>query len=184
MTETTGPGAPEDFDLDAWLDETKRPERSVTVYGRSDLIADMDVLEERIRVLKLAVEQAGDEEELGSTGKRELRELEAQWQDLAEQFSASAFTLRVQGLTKDEQVAINVQAKEDKADDAELGYRLISAALVKPKATPKQARRLKEKLGEGQFGKVVTAYNTASTTFPKVNANFLPKSSGRGSTDE
>jgi len=38
--------SPQDFDFDAWLDGADKPQRSVIVYQKAGLIADLDVLAE------------------------------------------------------------------------------------------------------------------------------------------
>ena len=165
---------PETFDLDAWLADAERPERSVTVYQKAGLIADLDSLAERI--------QNADEDDVdgpsmgGGAGK-----LRAEYAKLAKQFHDSALTVKVQSLTRDEQKQIE-KANPD-LDPAELGYHILSAALVHPKATPAQAKKLNKAIGDAQFGRIITAYHQANNETPEVSADFLPKSSGQESTE-
>ena len=37
-----GKNTPKDFDVDAWLDGLSRPQRSVRVYQRGDIMAQLD----------------------------------------------------------------------------------------------------------------------------------------------
>jgi hypothetical protein len=171
MTEVT----PQDFDLDAWLEGADRPERAVTVYRNAGLIAEMDILEQQIT--------NADEDDVdgpsmgGGAGK-----LRAQYAKLAQQFQASALTVRVHSLTKDEQVKIN----EDNPDlkPGELGFHILSAALTSPKASPAQLQKMQETLGEAQFGLIIRAFNSACNDLPEVSADFLPKPSTRGDGGE
>jgi len=157
---------PQDFDFDAWLDDAERPARSVTVYQKAGLIADLDRLAEQIG--------NEDEEEVDgpSMGGGSLR---AQYAKLAQQFHDSALTIRVQGHDDDE--------KRKLADDnpgltpTELGYIVIADAITSPKVTPAQLKRLAQKIGEAQFTQIPVAYHQASTEIPTVSADFLPKRS-------
>lgn len=167
---------PETFDLDAWLEDAERPEHAVTVYQKAGLIADLDVLAARI-------EAADEDDEVdgpsmgGGVGK-----LRAQYEALAKQFHDSALTVRVQSLTQDEQKAI---LEENKGlDAAELGRLILSRALVHPVATPDQLRKLNAVVGDAQFNRILQAFYQACGEVPAVSADFLPKSSGLGSSDE
>jgi hypothetical protein len=162
MTET-----PQDFDFDKWLDDAERPQRSVTVYQKSGLIADLDALEARI----LAAED--DEDVDGPSMAGGPAKLRAEYQKLAKQFHDSALTIRVQGHDDEEKRQFAIANK----GDADLVYIVLADAIQSPKATPAQLKRLAEKVGEVQFGQILTAYHQASTEIPTVSADFLPKPS-------
>ena len=70
---------PQDFDVDAWLDGAERPERSVTVYQKSALIADLDALEARI----LAADEDVEEVDGPSAGGSSSGRLRAEYAKLA-----------------------------------------------------------------------------------------------------
>lgn len=167
--------SPETFDLDAWLADAERPERSVTVYQKAGLIADLDALAERI---KNADEEADVDGPSMGGGVGKLR---AEYAKLAKQFHDSALTVKVQSVTRDEQKQI--EKANPGLDSAELGYHIISAALVSPKATPAQTKKLNTVLGDAQFGLIINAYHLANNDAPAVSADFLPKSSGQESSD-
>lgn len=168
---------PKSFDLDAWLQDAQRPQRSVTVYARPDLIADLDALEQKIKL-------AQDANRLDETGLGEMspvQALQAAYYELAEEFSRSSLVVRLQGLTSDEQKAIREEAKAAGDDSNEaVGFRMISASLMHPKASVEQAKRLRDKIGEAQYSAIIATYNAACGSFPEVSADFLRKSSGRG----
>lgn len=107
MTEITN--AP-DFDLDAWLDGAKRTERSVIVYGRADLLADIDLLEAEQRTLKSIPEEDR------SMGGDDADELQRKIDDLNVQMNASKMVLRVRSLIGEELESIRVQANIDLKD--------------------------------------------------------------------
>jgi len=157
MTET-----PQDFDLDAWLDDAERPQRSVTVYQKAGLIADLDALEAKI-------ENAEDEEVDGpSAGGGSLR---GQYAKLAKEFHDSALTIRIEGRDENERA----KAAAGEADPALRGAAVIADAIISPKFSPKQVEKLAERIGEAQFANVVATFKAAFSDIPAVSADFLPK---------
>lgn len=178
MTEETAPlGAPEDFDLEAWLTDAKRPERSVTVYKRADLIADLDELERQIDNANRAGAQ---EESLSSAGAK----LEAEYLAKLQEFHDSALTVRVSGLTQDEINKIHSAGKKAKENQNQIGRRLIEAALVWPKINTEGLERLANAIGDAQMTQIVNAYQLATMKAPVVTVPFSLRSSGQDDTQE
>lgn len=168
MTET-----PQDFDIEAWIEGAERPKRSVTVYQKAGLIADLDRLEEQIR-------NADDEDVDGpSMGGGNLR---ARYAKLAQEFRDSALTFTVQGHDAAEKQAL-AEANPG-LPPAELGYIVIADAIVSPKVTAEQLKRIESRIGSAQFDQIPTAYYRASSEIPVVSADFLPKRSTRGDGGE
>lgn len=164
MTET-----PQDFDFDAWLEGAERPQRSVTVYQKAGLIADLDRLEEQIN-------NADDDAEVdGPSMAGGVGKLRAEYARVAQAFHDSALVIRVQGLREDEQRAIG-KANPDAAPSV-LGTHVLAAAITSPKVTPAQVAKLEKVIGDPQFTRILTAYYGASKEFPAVSADFLPKHS-------
>jgi hypothetical protein len=170
MTET-----PKDFDFDAWLDGAERPERAVTVYQKSGLIAELDRLAELIN-------NADEEDVDGPSMGGGAGSLRAEYATIAQQFHDSALTVRVQSLTKDEQREI-AEANTD-LDKTALGRVILSQAIISPKATPAQVKKLERVIGDAQFARILTAYYQACNEVPEVSADFLPKPSTRGDGGE
>lgn len=108
MTET-----PETFDLDAWLDGAKRTERSVTVYGRGDLLAVIDKLETEQRTLKSIPEADRSMSDGDGSG------LQSQIDALYVQMDASKIEMRVSFLDDEEQAEIRKAVKKDFKDEAD-----------------------------------------------------------------
>lgn len=157
---------PQDFDFDAWLDGADRPQRSVVVYQKAGLIADLDALAVRI-------EHAADEDEVdGPSMAGGAQKLRAEYAKLAEQFHNSALTIRVKGHDEDEKREF-VKANPDGG----VVYEVLADAFVSPKVTSAQVKRLEKTIGQAQFALVLEAYHNASTEVPVVSADFLPKSS-------
>ena len=161
---------PQDFDFDAWLEGAERPERAVTVYQRASLIADLDALEAKI----LAADEDGDVD--GPSMGGGPAKLRAEYAKLAQQFHDSALTFRVQGRDEAEKAELVKSSKEAIAA-GEFGYVVLADAIISPKVTPEQLKRLAAKVGETQFNQLAVAYQRASTEVPAVSADFLPKHS-------
>jgi len=157
---------PQDFNLDAWLEDAERPARSVTVYQKAGLIADLDALQERI-------ENAEDEEVDGpSAGGGSLR---SQYAKLAKQFHDSALTIRLEGRSDAEKRDLLAPHKD--LTGAKAGYIVIADAIQSPKVTPAQLEKLAGKIGEAQFDRIIARFHEACTEIPAVSADFLPKRS-------
>jgi hypothetical protein len=166
---------PQEFDLDAWLDGADRPERSVTVYQRAGLIADLDRLAEQIR-------NADDDEIDGPSMAGGVGLLRAEYAKVAKQFHDSALTVRVRSVSQSEQSEI--RDRNTDLDERALGKLVLSDALVSPKATPEQVGKLERILGDAQFSLIVGAWQQACRAVPAVSADFLPKRSTPGDGGE
>lgn len=172
---------PQDFDFDKWLDGADRPSRAVTVYQKAGLIADLDTLAVQIENAE-ADENANPFYEARLGEASESQKLRAEYAKLAQQFHASALTIRVQSLTREEQA--DIHNKNATSDVLDAGSFVIAAAVTSPKITPAQVRALEKKIGPAQFGQVVNAFNLACSEAPEVSADFLPKRSTQGDGEE
>lgn len=209
----------EAFDLDDWLDGIQRTERSVTLYGRPDLLADIDELEAQQRTASNIPDEdraAGE-----STGGK----LQEQIDDLYIALDASKLVFRVSFLDDEEQNAIvegvkadlkdaadkaaaaarkearerckrmeitqpndiNTIARQmanaaaDKVIEREVSIRTIAAAVVSPRLSVEQVRKLYTKVGDAQIALLSQAYSRASNEAPKVT---VPKSLKPSPTDD
>lgn len=156
---------PQDFDVDAWIDGAERPARSVTVYQKAGLIADLDALSERIL-------NADDEDVDGPSMGGGVGKLRAEYQKLAQQFHDSGLTIRVEGRDASERAAL-----ASKAEPELRGAAVLADAIQSPKFTPEQVKKLSDKVGAVQFQRIVDRFNEASEEMPTVSADFLPKRS-------
>jgi len=159
---------PQDFDLDAWLEDADRPERSVTVYQKAGLIADLDRLAEQIQ-------NADDDEVDGPSMGGGVGKLRAEYAKVAKQFHDSALTVRVRSVSDSEQAEL--REKNPDLDQRALGKLVLSEAFVSPKASPEQVGKLERVLGDAQFSLIVGAWQQACRAVPAVSADFLPKRS-------
>lgn len=143
-----------DDSLDAWIASAQRTHRSVTIYRRADLIADLDDLDRRIQIAR-----ENDDQET-------VNELEPRWVQVATEFSESGLLVKVRGLHESEFRAIRAQATVDGVDERTLGAMLMAAAIVEPAFTTEQLLRLEERVGEPQISRIVSAYLMASREQP------------------
>lgn len=162
----------EDFDLDAWIDEARLPERSVTVFGRADLVAELQELEEQLAKVRTS---GGDDRlvDPASELQQRVREVEAQRQ-------ASARTFRFRALSAAEVRKIRTEAPKDVDGDPEAEYvaaAVLAASCVTPKGmTLDKARAVRAKIGEGQFDSLwQAAWGVSNDRRPDVP--FLPAAS-------
>src|SRR5690348_16049614 len=117
----------QDFDLDAWIDDARVPEQSVTVYGRADLVAEHQQLEDQLT----RVRASHDDGRLVDPSVELARRL----QEVSDRMEASALTFRVRGLTRAELKAVQESApKNDKgeSDGDDIVAAWLAASCVSP----------------------------------------------------
>jgi hypothetical protein len=165
---------PQDFDIDAWLEDAERPARSVTVYQKAGLIADLDALQERIE--NAETDEAADiNHERGLGEQSESQRLTAEYAKVAKQFHDSALVIKLEGRSDAEKRDLLAAHKDLTGTQA--GYVVIADAIQSPKFTPAQLEKLANKLGELQFDRIIARFHEACTELPTVSADFLPKPS-------
>lgn len=192
MTENTAP-ATEEFSFDDWFGDARLPERSTDVIVRADLVARLEALQRRIEEAP-----AYDETSLGEES------LEDQYAALLEEFLASRVTLYMRAVPHEEQrqlrdslgpqLPTNASDKKKQERLRLLGATTLAASLVGiargdgPRQvanfTAADIIQLEEKLGQAQMSKVNAAFAAACNELPQVSADFLPRSSGKGNTQE
>jgi hypothetical protein len=173
MTEVT----PQEFDVDAWIDAAERPERGVTLFQKASLLADMDLLAEKIEHA-----EAAEDLEPALTEVGESRRLRAKYAKIAQEFHESGVEFRVRAVDDHEKRALRL-ANPD-LDASEFGYLVFSEAIVSPRLTPAQVKKLETNLGETQFGFIAQKFYEACKEAPEVSADFLPKPSTQGDGGE
>jgi hypothetical protein len=179
---------PAEFDFDAFLQDAKQPEESVTVYKRADVISELSDLKRRI---ELEARVNADER---SAGDSALTPLEKEYEALLQTFSQSGLTVYVRALSdlelreQREQTEKRTQDMPPQKANVEFGYDLLAAAIiaVKPaggERTPVKFNRdkveaLRRAIGETQVGQILEARQIAQNAVPTVDADFLRKPSG------
>lgn len=167
----------EEFDLDAWLVDAKRPERSVRVYKRADLMSRLDELE---RLIEDAQRASAEDESLGDG----VSVLEEEYQQVAQEFKDSGILVTVHALNSDERLKITEDGKKAKESAAVIGRRLIAEALVSPKISFENLERFEQAIGSAQVGLIAQAINKATEQAPNPSTPFLQKFSGRDAGSE
>lgn len=200
------------INFDEWLDGVQRTERSVTLYGRADLLADIDELEaqkrqlvdipeedrgyadssggklqEKIDALYIALDESklvfrvsfiDDEEQktIQEAVKRDLKaELDAAAKVARDEAREKCRRLEITNPNDVNTVARNMaNAAADAVAEREVSIRTCAAAVVSPRMTPDQVRRLYSKVGDAQFQLLTRAYSRAQNEAPLV---AVPKSS-------
>jgi hypothetical protein len=106
------------------------------------------------------------------------------YQELAEQFSASALTITVRGLLTEEITEITKNAQKNKWPLHVSGIHYIAKAIVSPKIDLQGLYKLEKVIGSAQIGRVAALVNEVSNTMPQVNAGFLQRFSGQETGQE
>ncbi|WGM21865.1 hypothetical protein QEH68_06740 [Paenarthrobacter sp. OM7] len=102
----------EALNLDDWLDGAKRTERSVTLYARNDLLADIDELEAKLRQI---AEVPFEDRSMGDSAPG--KDLQDKIDDLYVELDQSKMVFRVSFLDDEELEEITEQVKKDIKED-------------------------------------------------------------------
>jgi hypothetical protein len=147
-------GDDQDFDLDSWIEEARLPERSVTVVGNANLVAQHQELEERLR--RVRASHADDERMVDPSV-----EVAQQLRDVSEQIQASERTFRFRALTSAEAKEIRSGAPKDESGEPDADHvaaAWLAASCVSPQGlTVEKAQAIRAKIGEGQFNSLWAA---------------------------
>ena len=160
---------PDEFDIDAWLDQASRPRREVTIYRDWALLVEYD------RLVAQA-EEAGDDEAMGEASTQE------QIADVLARMEASKLVLTVEALTGSERKELAEAAPtktidlgegktREKVDEVALGNMIAAKAIISHDFTAEQIERMRVKLGDGPMHSLYTAIaelNTAGQVLPEV----------------
>ncbi|KQR01488.1 hypothetical protein ASF74_07950 [Arthrobacter sp. Leaf145] len=100
------------INLDDWLDGAKRTERSVTLYARNDLLADIDELEAKLRQVQ---EVPFEDRSMGEPAPG--KDLQDKIDDLYVELDQSKMVFRVSFLDDEELEAVTEKVKKDIKED-------------------------------------------------------------------
>lgn len=194
MTSTPGaafgiPTDPTTFDVDTWIANAGRPQRTVTIYGRADLIARLDEIDTEVKTIRRRL-NAHTEQSLDEGGQDETRitELEEEWETLATTFSQSALPVVVRGLTEAEEAdALKAATKSSpllaKAQNAQwhelVGLYIVHAAIVSPDLTLAQIIAIHQRIGAAAFGPLANTVRALTRQAPAVPPTPFSKPSSR-----
>jgi len=147
------------FDLEKWINGVTPVERACTIYGRADLLAQLDLMRDRIR----AARRAG----------KDTKSLEGQAQHLADEVEASALDVVVQGWSPERREEYH-QALKDQGitDNLELGLHMVAAQIVKPEGFTVEMLRTLQDVSPTQAGLIASRVQEANTKPVEVSVPF------------
>lgn len=169
----------ETFDISTWIGGVYSTVRSVTLYQRADLLAEIDELE---RQVKLAETAAGGvpEGEASLGGDDDVSVLRARLKQTLQEFSASALTFRVQGRSDDwREQADKRLKKEGVTDELERSLRALAESIIIPVGVKYEHLAHLMEVSEPQVKMLLVAWTMANTQVPRVSVPFSPPSSPR-----
>lgn len=171
-------GTPEEFDLDAWIAQGTRVQRTVKVYRDWSLMDELARLEGQIKV--------ADQETDPSMDEASASELREQYQEVLDKLTESALEITLRALTNEEvaDVAAGIpyveQTRTDRngeektqwvPDHVAAGDAVAAEAIVHPKMSREQVRRMREQLGDGPtlvLYETVTELRNAGKVLPEL----------------
>lgn len=127
----------------------RRPRRSVLIYSRPDVIADLDRINQ-----ELAVAKAANDDDKAA-------ELEQQWHETALIFHGSALRVTVEGRTQAEISALRAGAKAEGLDDEEEAAVILADAIVTPQMTKDDLIGLRRSSGDVTVEILLQAWKAA-----------------------
>lgn len=159
---------PEDFDVDAWLDESSLPERLVEVAGDGKGFAELQKLQQEYE----SQLEDDDGESLASAGARES--FRREYEELRQRVEKSKKTFLIRAATLTQIAEVKKGLPED-ASEMDIAIELLAVQCAKPKLTAEQAKRLGDKIGPGQLEKMIRSANEATFSYD-VDIPTLPAS--------
>lgn len=177
---------PENFDLDAFVHGMRSTVRTANIYGRADLIGEIDSLEAKLAVARAAA--ASDEASLDDVG--EVERLEQHILRVQQEFVDSGVTFAIEGrseawLTNIENqwknhADTNGLSKEEK--QVFINLHQLAGAIVKPTGvTYDHLVRIRE-ASEPQLRKLLVTFAMANNQAPQVTVPFSQRSSDKTRT--
>lgn len=141
-------------ELDEWIAGVRRQRRSVLIYQRPDLVADLDEINQEMSLAKAAGQP--------------VAELEERWGQVAQEFADSGLRIVVEGQTVEEINAIKATASAAGEDDEEASARILEAAIVEPPFSRDQILQLRKTAGDAQVEQILAAWKSASFDVPPL----------------
>lgn len=172
-TSTTSISPSIGFDVDAWLQDAQPPTRSVVVFGRGDLVAELEDLVARRDQDQPEQQQPQvvvDHRLAGpAAAAQDIDALAAQIAAVRSALKASRLTVHVRAVlnserdaVRDEHTSKDPDTGAEKLDMPGYEHTLLAHAMVAPTMTAAQVRAFHAKIGEGQWAALVDAFERAS----------------------
>ena len=155
------PVAPANFDFAAWVAGSRPARRSVMVYQRPDLLADLD------EVMEL---------ESRAATEAERNELLERGQAIAAEMTASRLRIVVEARSSSwQQELVSKLTEAGITDDTERLLRLTAAQVVEPEGVTFETLQALAEASEPQAVKIVQARTLANESAPTISARYLGK---------
>ncbi len=148
------------MDVDAWIAGAKRQQRSVLIYQRPDIVAELDEINQELTTLRAA--------------GQDIAALEDRWTQRALAFTESSLRVTVQGQTLAEIAAIKAAASALDEDEAQMNARLLAAAIVQPVFNSEQIMALHDAIGDAQLEVILQAWRSACFDVPPLGPQVDP----------
>mgnify|MGYP001740662393 FL=1 len=148
---------PETFDLAAWIAGVTPVQRTITIYARGDLFADLSALETRYDEAKRAA------------NVDDMRALREQMREVADQIKASALDITVQGRSADWVQRFRKDMEDRGVDGDQATLEQLAAQITAPEGlTVDMLATLRDRI-EPQLVALVQAVATVNTQAPRIS---------------
>lgn len=148
---------PETFDLAAWIAGVTPVQRTVTLYARGDLFADLSALENRYDEAKRAA------------NVDDMRGIKEQMREVAARIKASALDITVQGRSADWVQRFRKDCEDRGVDGDQATLEQLAAQITAPEGlTVDMLATLRDRI-EPQVVALVQAVATVNTRAPRIS---------------
>ena len=141
-------------DIDTWIAGAKRQRRSVLIYQRPDVIAELDEINQEVTTSRAA--------------GLDVSELMARWDERALAFSDSKLRVTVEGQTLDEIAALKALSAAAGEDEEQESARTLADAIVSPDISREQIIALHNAIGDAQYEAILAAWRSACFDVPPL----------------
>lgn len=154
---------PKTFDVGAWLAGVRKPRRSVTLYARLDLQAEIDRLAEL---------------EMKSTGKQAL-EYKQRASELQTELIESGIPFVIEGRSQSAVQALHASLEKAGIKDPQtVTFEQLASQIVSPEGVTVDDLNAFAEVAPAQVAKLIDALVSVQTQIPPANPRFSLASSG------
>ena len=139
------------IDIDAWLDDLDLPQREVRICGKGSLVTEYAQLQRDLSEARKGEQAVGEGDE-GLNHGGQSAGLQSRLDEVKERIEASMRTFVMQALSPDQLKALVDKYAED---PVELTLQAMALQMVEPAMTVEQLRKMRSRIGQGQFQKLV-----------------------------
>lgn len=173
--------APADFEVGAWFQGLRSTVRSVNIYQRSDLIGEIEELEQKLLIER----QVAQVSELSLHESDELSDIEDELNDLRKEFVDSGVTFQIEGRSESWMNRVEKEWKNHSdthgmsKDEKNVFVRMhqLAESIVEPKGVTYEHLAALREASEPQMRKMLVAFTMACNKIPQVTVPTSPQSS-------